>query len=94
MNEYAVVSVCEKLPCGSRVTRLPPSNLQGHVRKAQALVSLGRMEEALREYLVCLSIEPDCRLAKTEAHKVNPFLCSLRQNACLSHAKRRLMRLR
>ena len=43
---------------------------QGHVRKAQALVSLGRTEEALREYLVCLSIEPDCRLAKTEAHKV------------------------
>lgn len=44
---------------------------QGHVRKAQALVTLGRTEEALREYLVCLSIEPDCRLAKTESHKVN-----------------------
>lgn len=47
---------------------------QGHVRKAQALVSLGRTEEALKEYLVCLSIEPDCRLAKTEAHKV-PRVC-------------------
>lgn len=34
-------------------------------------MSLGRTEEALREYLVCLSLEPDCRLAKTEAHKVN-----------------------
>lgn len=33
-------------------------------------MSLGRTEEALREYLVCLSIEPDCRLAKTEAHKL------------------------
>lgn len=44
--------------------------LQGHVCKAQALVSFGRTEEALREYLICLSIEPDCRLAKTEAHKV------------------------
>uniref|UniRef100_A0A4W6FUG1 LON peptidase N-terminal domain and ring finger 3 n=1 Tax=Lates calcarifer TaxID=8187 RepID=A0A4W6FUG1_LATCA len=51
--------------------RLKPHWSKGHVRKAQALVSLGRTEEALREYLVCLSIEPDCRLAKTEAHRVN-----------------------
>lgn len=50
--------------------RLMPHWSKGHVRKAQALVSLGRTEEALREYLVCLSIEPDCRLAKTEAHKL------------------------
>ncbi|XP_026187071.1 LON peptidase N-terminal domain and RING finger protein 3 [Mastacembelus armatus] len=50
--------------------RLMPHWTKGHVRKAQALVSLGRTEEALREYLVCLSIEPDCRLAKTEAHKL------------------------
>lgn len=50
--------------------RLMPHWSKGHVRKAQALVSLGRTEEALREYLVCLSMEPDCRLAKTEAHKL------------------------
>ncbi|XP_029297381.1 LOW QUALITY PROTEIN: LON peptidase N-terminal domain and RING finger protein 3-like [Cottoperca gobio] len=50
--------------------RLIPHWSKGHVRKAQALVSLGRTEEALREYLLCLSIEPDCRLAKTEAHKL------------------------
>ncbi|KAF7654406.1 hypothetical protein LDENG_00070160 [Lucifuga dentata] len=50
--------------------RLLPLWSKGHVRKAHALVSLGRTEEALREYLVCLSIEPDCRLAKTEAHKL------------------------
>uniref|UniRef100_A0A8C3ABG7 LON peptidase N-terminal domain and ring finger 3 n=1 Tax=Cyclopterus lumpus TaxID=8103 RepID=A0A8C3ABG7_CYCLU len=51
--------------------RLMPHWSKGHVRKAQALVSLGRTEEALREYLVCLSIEPDCRLANVEAHRVN-----------------------
>uniref|UniRef100_A0AAX7SP24 LON peptidase N-terminal domain and ring finger 3 n=1 Tax=Astatotilapia calliptera TaxID=8154 RepID=A0AAX7SP24_ASTCA len=51
--------------------RLMPHWSKGHVRKGQALVSLGRSEEALREYLVCLSIEPDCKLAKTEAYKVN-----------------------
>ncbi|XP_047440806.1 LON peptidase N-terminal domain and RING finger protein 3-like [Mugil cephalus] len=50
--------------------RLMPHWSKGHFRKAQALVSLGRTEEALREYLVCLSIEPDCRLAQTEAHKL------------------------
>lgn len=50
--------------------RLMPHWSKGHVRKAQALVSLGRIEEALREYLVCLSIEPDCKLAKTEAYKL------------------------
>ncbi|KAL6118122.1 lonrf3 [Pungitius sinensis] len=53
---------------------LVPHWSKGHVRKAQALVSLGRTEEALRAYLVCLSIEPDCRLAKAEAHRL---LCHL-----------------
>ncbi|XP_047210593.1 LON peptidase N-terminal domain and RING finger protein 3-like [Girardinichthys multiradiatus] len=50
--------------------RLMPFWSECHVRKAQASVSLGRTENALREYLICLSIEPDCRLAKTEAHKL------------------------
>ncbi|XP_037117802.1 LON peptidase N-terminal domain and RING finger protein 3-like isoform X1 [Syngnathus acus] len=50
--------------------RLMPLWSKGHVRKAQALMSLGRTEEALREYLLCLSIEPDCRLARNEANKV------------------------
>ncbi|KAI3351997.1 hypothetical protein L3Q82_020825 [Scortum barcoo] len=50
--------------------RLMPHWSKGHIRKAQALMSLGRTEEALRECLVCLSIEPDFKLAKTEAHKL------------------------
>ncbi|XP_057706522.1 LON peptidase N-terminal domain and RING finger protein 3-like isoform X2 [Corythoichthys intestinalis] len=50
--------------------RLMPLWSKGHVRKAQALVSLGRTEEALREYLLCLSIEPECRLARNEVHKL------------------------
>lgn len=49
---------------------LMPTWSKGHIRKAQALQSLGRSEEALREYLLCLSIEPDCSLARTEAHKL------------------------
>ncbi|XP_054890185.1 LON peptidase N-terminal domain and RING finger protein 3-like [Poeciliopsis prolifica] len=50
--------------------RLMPFWSKGHVRKAQALVSLGRTDDALKEYLICLSLEPDCRLAKAEAHKL------------------------
>lgn len=46
-------------------------------------MSLGRTEEALREYLVCLSIEPDSRLAKTEVNKVNPTL-ELQSSSCES----------
>ncbi|XP_034037429.1 LON peptidase N-terminal domain and RING finger protein 3-like [Thalassophryne amazonica] len=52
------------------VCRLMPHWSKGHVRKAQALHALGRTEEALTQYLFCLSIEPDCRLAKTEAYKL------------------------
>lgn len=50
--------------------RLMPLWSKGRVRKAQALASVGRTEDALREYLICLSIEPSCRLAKVEAHKL------------------------
>uniref|UniRef100_A0A671YA62 LON peptidase N-terminal domain and ring finger 3 n=1 Tax=Sparus aurata TaxID=8175 RepID=A0A671YA62_SPAAU len=67
--------------------RLMPLWSKGHVRKAQALVSLGRTEEALREYLMCLSIEPDCRLAKTEVNKVNPTL-ELQSSPCESSCGR------
>ncbi|CAL8264153.1 unnamed protein product [Lota lota] len=50
--------------------RLMPHWSKGHQRKAQALVSLGRSEDALKEYLVCLSLQPDCKLAKSEAQKL------------------------
>ncbi|KAJ3588517.1 hypothetical protein NHX12_012109 [Muraenolepis orangiensis] len=49
---------------------LMPHWSKGHIRKAQALVSLGRSEDALKEYLVCLSLQPDCKLAKSEAQKL------------------------
>ncbi|CAL8358381.1 unnamed protein product [Merluccius merluccius] len=49
---------------------LMPHWSKGHVRKAQALVSLGRSEDALKEYLVCLSLQPDCKVAKSEAQKL------------------------
>uniref|UniRef100_A0A8C5D8X3 LON peptidase N-terminal domain and ring finger 3 n=1 Tax=Gouania willdenowi TaxID=441366 RepID=A0A8C5D8X3_GOUWI len=74
----------EALKDAETACRLMPHWSRGHVRKAQTLVVLGSTEEALREYLVCLSIEPDCRLAKAEAHKVN---LSNSVTTSLHHAK-------
>lgn len=53
---------------------LMPHWSKGHVRRAQALVSLRRNEDALKEYLVCLSLQPDCKLAKSEAQKVDYYV--------------------
>uniref|UniRef100_A0A8C5ATI3 LON peptidase N-terminal domain and RING finger protein 3-like n=1 Tax=Gadus morhua TaxID=8049 RepID=A0A8C5ATI3_GADMO len=53
---------------------LMPHWSKGHQRKAQALVSLGRSDDALKEYLLCLTLQPDCKLAKTEAQKVHYYV--------------------
>ncbi|XP_036380528.1 LON peptidase N-terminal domain and RING finger protein 3-like [Megalops cyprinoides] len=50
--------------------RLKPFWLKGHLRKAQALTALKKTEEALTEYLLCISLEPESKLAKLEAHKL------------------------
>ncbi|XP_055080951.1 LON peptidase N-terminal domain and RING finger protein 3-like [Periophthalmus magnuspinnatus] len=49
---------------------LKPQWAKGHMRKAQVLLHLGRPEEALRDYLFCLSLDPDFRPARTEAQKL------------------------
>ncbi|XP_006003946.1 LON peptidase N-terminal domain and RING finger protein 3 [Latimeria chalumnae] len=51
--------------------RLQPLWLKGYLRKAQALDNLGRTEEALKEYLFYISLDPDNKIAKTEAQKAN-----------------------
>lgn len=50
--------------------RLQPRWPQGYTRKAQLLTSLGRTEEALKDYLIGLSLDPDCPPARTEAQKL------------------------
>ncbi|XP_061901254.1 LON peptidase N-terminal domain and RING finger protein 3-like [Entelurus aequoreus] len=65
LNNYNMALRDAEMAC-----RLTPLWSKGHVRRAQALVSLGRTEEALREYLLCLSIEPYCKLARNEANKL------------------------
>lgn len=50
--------------------RLQPRWAQGYTRKAQLLTSLGRTEEALKDYLTGLSLDPDCHPARTETQKL------------------------
>ncbi|KAI4873450.1 hypothetical protein NFI96_027300 [Prochilodus magdalenae] len=50
--------------------KLKPLWAKGHIRKAQALTALGKPEEALTEYLISVTLDPESRLAKTEAQKL------------------------
>ncbi|XP_035264480.1 LON peptidase N-terminal domain and RING finger protein 3-like [Anguilla anguilla] len=50
--------------------KLQPHWIKGHLRKAQALLSLKKTEEALTEYLFCIALEPEGKLAKSEAQKL------------------------
>uniref|UniRef100_A0A452HHJ6 Uncharacterized protein n=2 Tax=Gopherus TaxID=38771 RepID=A0A452HHJ6_9SAUR len=44
---------------------------KGHYVKAQALSGLGRTEEALKEFLYCVALNPEWSLMKKEAQKVH-----------------------
>ncbi|KAJ8338590.1 hypothetical protein SKAU_G00375560 [Synaphobranchus kaupii] len=57
--------------------KLQPRWLKGHLRKAQALLSLKKTEEALTEYLFCIALEPQGKLAKSEAQKLLSDLFTL-----------------
>ncbi|XP_069799009.1 LON peptidase N-terminal domain and RING finger protein 3 [Dendropsophus ebraccatus] len=50
--------------------KLQPYWLKGHLRKAQALVNLGKTEDALKEFLYCLILDPGNKTAKSEAQKL------------------------
>ncbi|XP_066505446.1 LON peptidase N-terminal domain and RING finger protein 3-like [Hoplias malabaricus] len=50
--------------------KLKPFWAKGHIRKAQAFTALGKPEEALTEYLISISFDPESKLAKTEAQKL------------------------
>ncbi|KAG2463800.1 LONF3 protein, partial [Polypterus senegalus] len=43
---------------------------QGHLRRAQALTFLRKSEEALTEYLFCIALDPENKIAKLEAQKL------------------------
>ncbi|XP_040855553.1 LON peptidase N-terminal domain and RING finger protein 3 isoform X1 [Ochotona curzoniae] len=51
--------------------RLRPMGFKAHFRKAQALATLGKVEEALREFLYCVSLDNKNKRARLEAQKEN-----------------------
>ncbi|XP_030892691.1 LON peptidase N-terminal domain and RING finger protein 3 isoform X6 [Leptonychotes weddellii] len=56
---------------------------KAHFRKAQALATLGKVEEALREFLYCVSLDGKNKRARSEAQREKPELphCSSQEEA-------------
>ncbi|XP_025842522.1 LON peptidase N-terminal domain and RING finger protein 3 isoform X5 [Vulpes vulpes] len=63
--------------------KLRPMGFKAHFRKAQALATLGKVEEALREFLYCVSLDGKNKRARSEAQRENPELphCSSQEEA-------------
>ncbi|XP_037367925.1 LON peptidase N-terminal domain and RING finger protein 3 isoform X1 [Talpa occidentalis] len=63
--------------------KLRPMGFKAHFRKAQALATLGKVEEALREFLYCVSLDGKNKRARAEAQKENLALphCSGQEEA-------------
>lgn len=66
--------------------KLRPMGFKAHFRKAQALATLGKVEEALREFLYCVSLDGKNKRARSEAQRGNEELphCSRREEAAAS----------
>ncbi|XP_071462934.1 LON peptidase N-terminal domain and RING finger protein 3 isoform X2 [Marmota flaviventris] len=50
--------------------KLRPMGFKAHFRKAQALATLGKVEEALREFLYCVSLDGKNKRARAEAQRL------------------------
>ncbi|XP_027988910.2 LON peptidase N-terminal domain and RING finger protein 3 isoform X1 [Eptesicus fuscus] len=50
--------------------KLRPMGFKAHFRKAQALATLGKVEEALREFLYCVSLDGKNRRARSESQRL------------------------
>lgn len=50
--------------------KLRPLGFKAHFRKAQALATLGKVEEALREFLYCVSLDGKNKRARSEAQRL------------------------
>ncbi|XP_036897245.1 LON peptidase N-terminal domain and RING finger protein 3 isoform X2 [Sturnira hondurensis] len=66
--------------------KLRPMGFKAHFRKAQALATLGKVEEALREFLYCVSLDGKNKRARSEAQRENMELphCSSQEDAAAS----------
>ncbi|XP_024422314.2 LON peptidase N-terminal domain and RING finger protein 3 isoform X2 [Desmodus rotundus] len=73
--------------------KLRPMGFKAHFRKAQALATLGKVEEALREFLYCVSLDGKNKRARSEAQRENTELphCSSLEDAAASGDCKSLM---
>uniref|UniRef100_UPI00398F0445 LON peptidase N-terminal domain and RING finger protein 2 isoform X2 n=1 Tax=Pristiophorus japonicus TaxID=55135 RepID=UPI00398F0445 len=72
---YVTIGKYEEALCdGDVACTLKPLKTKGYFWKAQALVEMGRTEEALKEYLYCIALRPDWKSVKLEAQKI---LCGM-----------------
>uniref|UniRef100_A0A6Q2Y3W0 LON peptidase N-terminal domain and ring finger 3 n=1 Tax=Esox lucius TaxID=8010 RepID=A0A6Q2Y3W0_ESOLU len=71
LNNYEAALNDAEMACN-----LMPLWSKGHIRKAQSLVTLGKCEEALREYLIVITLDPESKLSRTEAQKILSDLLS------------------
>lgn len=65
--------------------KLRPMGFKAHFRKAQALATLGKVEEALREFLYCVSLDGKNKRARSEVQRENSELphCSTQEEAAV-----------
>lgn len=63
--------------------KLRPMGFKAHFRKAQALATLGKVKEALKEFLYCVSLDGKNKSARSEAQRENLELphCSNQEGA-------------
>ncbi|XP_060681989.1 LON peptidase N-terminal domain and RING finger protein 2-like [Hemiscyllium ocellatum] len=64
----------EALCDGDAACTLKPLKTKGHFWKAQALIKMGRTEEALKEYIYCIALRPDWNSVRLKAQKI---LCDM-----------------
>ncbi|XP_055499981.1 LON peptidase N-terminal domain and RING finger protein 3-like isoform X2 [Leucoraja erinacea] len=54
---------------GNAACILQPTWSKGHLRRAQALAGLQKLDQALKEYIICIALDSENKMAKSEAQK-------------------------
>ncbi|XP_059832690.1 LON peptidase N-terminal domain and RING finger protein 3-like isoform X1 [Hypanus sabinus] len=66
---------------GNAACNLQPTWSKGHLRKAQALAGLQKVDQALKEYIICITLDSENKTAKLEAQKIlSDFLSPIAEN--------------
>ncbi|XP_053230146.1 LON peptidase N-terminal domain and RING finger protein 3 isoform X3 [Podarcis raffonei] len=69
----------EALKDAEMACNLQPTWIKGHLRKGQALVKLGKTEEAFQAFLFSLALDSGNKMARSEAQRENMEMCAARR---------------